>query len=180
MEPFLLQMQHRTRISCGRGCHRLHDLGRDENVIVDRDTYMESVYTQRGKGSRAYFESHSQSCKSRSVDDSTQTCRFYHIVLSSGKEWQEQGVTNIPQRDDDELRVLGPIFDVIGDDGYVPEIERSVDLVHKVKRGRLCDQINEGNLEIMYDGKSYLEDVERKHKGQRTQRLRVTIHVIIS
>jgi hypothetical protein len=46
---------------------------------------------------------------------------FLSYRLSSGKECKEQGVTNVPQRDDDELRVLGPISDVIGDDGYVRE-----------------------------------------------------------
>lgn len=68
--------------------------------------------------------------------------QFKHIVSVipcsvSGKGCEARGVTNVPQRDDDELRILGPIFNVIGDDGHVPEIERSVDLVHKIKRSRL-------------------------------------------
>ena len=92
---------------------------------------------REGSRSGAYFESHSRFCKSRSVDGSVQTCRFCHTVLRSGKGCKERGTTNVPQRDDDKLCILGPIFDVIGDDGYIPKIERSVDLVHKVKRGRL-------------------------------------------
>ena len=42
-----------------------------------------------------------------------------------------------PERDDDELGRLCPLADVVGDDADVAEVERGVDLVHKVERRRL-------------------------------------------
>ena len=44
----------------------------------------------------------------------------------------------LPEGNDDELRVLGSVLDVVRDDRHVPEIQRGVDLVHEVQRGRLC------------------------------------------
>ena len=44
-----------------------------------------------------------------------------------------------PQGDDDKLRVLRAVLDVVGDDGHVPEVERGVDLVHEVQRRGLVD-----------------------------------------
>ena len=40
----------------------------------------------------------------------------------------------IPQGDDDELCVLGPVLDVVGDDGDVTEVQGSINLVHEVQR----------------------------------------------
>ncbi|GMR33950.1 hypothetical protein PMAYCL1PPCAC_04145, partial [Pristionchus mayeri] len=40
----------------------------------------------------------------------------------------------VAQRDDDELRVLRTILDVVADDGDVSEVERRIDLVHHVQR----------------------------------------------
>ena len=40
----------------------------------------------------------------------------------------------VPERDDDELCVLGSVLDVIRNDRYVPEIQRGINLVHKVQR----------------------------------------------
>jgi hypothetical protein len=45
--------------------------------------------------------------------------------------------TSIPKRDDDELCVLRPILDVVGDNGDITEVESCIDLVHKVQRCRL-------------------------------------------
>ena len=38
----------------------------------------------------------------------------------------------LPERNNDELRVLRSVLDVVRDNRHVPEIQRSVDLVHKV------------------------------------------------
>lgn len=65
---------------------------------------------------------------------------------------------NAPKRDDDELRVLRPILDIIRDDRHVPEIQRGVDLVHEVQRRRLVR-------------------VEREHERERAQRLLSTRQV---
>ena len=47
------------------------------------------------------------------------------------------GREDIPQGDDDELRVLRTVLDVVGDDGDVAEIQRGIDLVHEIERRRL-------------------------------------------
>lgn len=39
--------------------------------------------------------------------------------------------------DDDELSVLGALFDVVGDDRNVLEVQSGIDLVHHVQRRRL-------------------------------------------
>ena len=65
---------------------------------------------------------------------------------------------NAPKRDDDELRVLRPILDIVRNDGHVPEIQRGVDLVHEVQRRRLVR-------------------VEREHERERAQRLLSTRQV---
>ena len=44
----------------------------------------------------------------------------------------------LPEGNDDELRVLRSVLNVVRDDRHVPEIQRGVDLIHKVQRGRLC------------------------------------------
>lgn len=43
----------------------------------------------------------------------------------------------VPEGDDDELCVLGPVLDVVRNDRYVPEIQSSIDFVHEVQRGGL-------------------------------------------
>ena len=43
----------------------------------------------------------------------------------------------IPEGDDDELRILGPIFDIVGHDRDIAEIKCSVDLVHEIQRSGL-------------------------------------------
>lgn len=47
--------------------------------------------------------------------------------------------TDPPEGDDDELCVLRTILDVVSDDGYIPEVKSSVNLVHEVERCRLVD-----------------------------------------
>jgi hypothetical protein len=37
-----------------------------------------------------------------------------------------------PERDDNELRVLGPVHNVVGNDGDVSEVQRSINLIHEV------------------------------------------------
>jgi hypothetical protein len=44
---------------------------------------------------------------------------------------------SIPKRNDDELCVLRPILDIIGDNGDITEVKSCIDLVHKVQRCRL-------------------------------------------
>ena len=45
----------------------------------------------------------------------------------------------VSERDDDELSLLRAVFDVIGDNGDIPEVQGGIDLVHKVEWGRLED-----------------------------------------
>lgn len=43
----------------------------------------------------------------------------------------------IPQRNDDKLRVLRAVFDVVRDNRYVAEVKCRINLVHEVERSRL-------------------------------------------
>ena len=52
-----------------------------------------------------------------------------------GKTFQRKGI--VPQGYDYELRVLGPLLDIVGHDGDVLEVEGGVDLVHDVEWGGL-------------------------------------------
>jgi hypothetical protein len=45
----------------------------------------------------------------------------------------------VAERDNDELRVLRPVLDVVRDDGNVSEVESRIDLVHKVQGRGLDD-----------------------------------------
>ena len=47
----------------------------------------------------------------------------------------------IPQGYDDELRVFSPIFDVVCDNGDVPEVESRVDLVHEIQWSGLISHV---------------------------------------
>ena len=42
-----------------------------------------------------------------------------------------------PQADDDELSILGPLLDVIGNNGDVLEVQGGINLVHDVERSGL-------------------------------------------
>ena len=43
-----------------------------------------------------------------------------------------------PEGDDNELCVLCAVFNIVGHDGDVSEIQSGVDLVHEVQRSGLC------------------------------------------
>ena len=43
----------------------------------------------------------------------------------------------VPERNDDELRILSSVLDVVRNDRYVPKIQCGVDLIHEVQRGGL-------------------------------------------
>jgi hypothetical protein len=49
----------------------------------------------------------------------------------------QQELNTVPETDDDELSVLGPLLDVVGHDGHVLEVQGCVNLVHHVQRRRL-------------------------------------------
>ena len=50
---------------------------------------------------------------------------------------RKDSIRNSPQGDYDELSVLGPLLDVVGDYGDILEVQCGVDLVHHVERGGL-------------------------------------------
>ena len=58
----------------------------------------------------------------------------------------------VSKRNDDELRILRPVFDIVGNDRNISEIQRSVDFVHEVEWCRL-------------------EDMKRENQRQRAQSL---------
>lgn len=49
----------------------------------------------------------------------------------------------VPKRDNDELRILSSILDVVGNNRYVAEVKSGVDLVHEVERCGLGKIVNE-------------------------------------
>ena len=53
------------------------------------------------------------------VDTNKAVCEFEHVVS---------------ERNDDELGIPRPLFDVVGNNRHVFEVQGSVDLVHDIKR----------------------------------------------
>jgi len=59
----------------------------------------------------------------------------------------QQELNTVPETDDDELSVLGPLLDVVCHNRHVLEVQGCVYLVHHVQRRRL--QKNHGNLLVL-------------------------------
>jgi hypothetical protein len=76
----------------------------------------------------------------------------------------------VPEGNDDELRILGSVLDVVRDDGHVPEVQRCIDLVHEVQRGGLDEErehdfsSSECKLELWL---AYLIGVKSEHQRKR-------------
>ena len=71
----------------------------------------------------------------RLVDTDEAMAQLEHVIATRQSLAQASKCTfksNVPERDDDELRVLRAVFDVVSDDGNITEVESSVNLVHKV------------------------------------------------
>ena len=49
----------------------------------------------------------------------------------------------VAKGDDDKLGVLRPVFDVVCDNGDIAKIQSSIDLVHEIKRRRLCESLSD-------------------------------------
>jgi len=92
---------------------------------------------------------------------------FLAGVVSATRKIEQEG--NQPKGDDDELSVLRPIFDVVGDDRNIPEVQGGVDLVHEVKRGWLATCVKHRCSSKMK--MTNLVDVECEDKGKRTESL---------
>lgn len=73
-----------------------------------------------------------------------------------------------PERDDDVLRILCPILDIVRDNGHVPEVKSSVNLVHEVKRGGLC---RVRTVPEPTTHECYLVDMKSKDQGKEAERL---------
>ncbi len=72
---------------------------------------------------------------------------FILLVTAVNKISEDQQELNtVPETDDDELSVLGPLLDVVGHNGHVLEVQGCIYLVHHVQRRRL--QKNQGNLSV--------------------------------
>jgi hypothetical protein len=54
---------------------------------------------------------------------------FLRNILESVRE---RYIVYTPERDDNELCILGPVLDVVGNDRDVSEVQRSIDLIHEV------------------------------------------------
>jgi hypothetical protein len=65
---------------------------------------------------------------------------FEHVVPVQNLGEHVRGETvrsHVPKGDDDELGVLSPVFNVIGNNRDVSEVQGSVNFVHEVKRSWL-------------------------------------------
>jgi hypothetical protein len=54
---------------------------------------------------------------------------FLRNILESVRE---RYIVYTPERDDNELCILGPVLDVVGNDRDVSEVQRSIDFIHEV------------------------------------------------
>jgi hypothetical protein len=77
----------------------------------------------------------------------------------------------VPEGDDDELRVLRPVLDVVRDDRNVPEIQRGIDFVHKVQRSRLDTKDFSPRSFGQSSGSPHLVGVKSEHQRKRAQSL---------
>lgn len=79
--------------------------------------------------------------------------QFEHVIPSDemSKPFNSfMRMKNVPERDDDKLRILSSVLDVVGNYGDVTEVQRSVNLVHKVERSGLWRRHKlETNVEVM-------------------------------
>lgn len=61
-----------------------------------------------------------------------------HVIPNEGVSVDSLLTSNIlPQGDDDELRVLRPILDIVRHDGHISEVQCGVYFVHEIQRRRL-------------------------------------------
>lgn len=72
-------------------------------------------------------------------------------------------ILDAPEWNDDKLCVLGPVFDVVGDNGHIPEIERCIDLVHEVQRCRLRENVS--NMHGLRGYVAYLVDMQSEYES---------------
>jgi len=93
-------------------------------MIVDRYTCLDARQHQFEGQEEA--REHTSSSIRRLVNPNQPMTELKHVV---------------PQGYDDELCVFSPIFDVVRDNGDVPEVESRVDLVHEIQRGGLISHI---------------------------------------
>lgn len=66
----------------------------------------------------------------QSSDGSVQTCRFCSLISAWSRK---KHCKRLPQGNDDELRVLRSVLNVVCDNGNIPEVQRGVNLVHEVQ-----------------------------------------------
>ena len=55
--------------------------------------------------------------------------------------------SDVPKGDDDELRILRAILDIVRDDRDIAEVQGSIDLVHEVQRSGFVDVQREDERE---------------------------------
>lgn len=70
-------------------------------------------------------------------------------VDDQNEEHTQSNMVRVP--DDDKLRVLGALLDVVGDDWNVLEVQGGIDLVHHVQGRRLQAHMSKQSIDQPYD-----------------------------
>ena len=118
-------MNHSSLCSCNTAARIRRGNSSQQRVIVNRYTCFDARQHQFEQKKDA--REHTSSSIRRLVNPNQPMTELKHVV---------------PQGYDDELRIFSPIFDVICDNGDVPEVESRVDLVHEVQWGRLISHVS--------------------------------------
>ena len=118
-------MSHSSLCSCNTAARIWRGNSSQERVIVDRYTCFDAHQHQFEQIKDA--REHTSSGIRRLVNPDQPMTELKHVV---------------PQGYDDKLCVFSPIFDVVCDNGDVPEVESRVNLVHEVQWGRLISHVS--------------------------------------
>jgi hypothetical protein len=118
-------MKRFSLCNCNNAARIRRGNGSQQRVIVDRYTCFDA--RQHQFEGRKDAREHTSSSIRRLINPNQPVTELKHVV---------------PQGYDDELCVFSPIFDVVRDDGDVPEVESRVDLVHEVQWGGLITHVS--------------------------------------
>ena len=118
-------MNHSSLCSCNTAARIRRGNSSQQRMIVDRYTCFDARQHEL-EGKQDARERTSSSIR-RLINANQPMTELKHIV---------------PQGYDDKLCVFSPIFDVVRDDGDVPEVESRVDLVHEIQWGGLISLVS--------------------------------------
>ena len=118
-------MNHSPLCSCNTAARIRRGNSSQQRVIVDRYTCFDAHQHQFEQIKDA--REHTSSGIRRLVNPDQPMTELKHVV---------------PQGYDDKLCIFSSIFDVVRDDGDVPEVESRVDLVHEIQWSGLISHVS--------------------------------------